>query len=513
MSANQPYCEMTLLLDMFNSKYPIKYLKRINELLMRVDKQTNEKLIHQIMKSSFITSVTILLTSKQYNFENLFYGIVYTNGSKFVPQVLRATIQQFCDNEDINYDDALKLHILKLLAHLSSYAHPHEIKQLSNTTVPPLTKILMTKNISNQVKAETIFTLANLAYHCKKTIHRLMGHGQFMGGILIRSCTTNLIQTLMDFLAKCATTEFPRLNLTMCHDEATAANDRKIKIHSEMVRFMCNIQLVGGNWGENEIVKKAIIALLSMIKECDKNQIYNKQSYIHMIYRIAVTSRLPQIHILKFLFEAGLVREIVEYLQRETSNKMLQHVAIKTLAHILKFREIGQNKVMQLINDGLLNFIETIIKSRDLFYSADKKGIQMKKITMQILENIIENYIPLIEYLFNDDRKILQYISRISVMKCAQKEHCNGMMRIICRCIINADIDKCGQDILHYYHQDLFMNFMMHRMFSNQTDDKTIVLISKMIKRMTRYFNDEVNILIMEQVHVHENLFKILAPN
>lgn len=469
--------ELRTLLATFDQEYPIHYLQRINQLLKNQTESCDYYSL--IFDSDFMSKIIMLLQFKKYNFMNLFDGFVINNCKRYIAKVIGSNVQRFCCDVIINYDDVLTLQILKVFSYFSFYAKSYQIEHLANESpiTPLLTTILMSSITTIQVKAESIFILSNLAEHSGATSHilhdKIESNHKFI----------KLIKLLIVFLTKCEVNQFPRLIISK---HSVSSDALKATIISEILRFMCNFRLI--NWCQPEEMKVCIISLLSMIRACDKHQIHNGESFISMIYRIALTSKSNQIHVLKLLFAKGLIAEVIKYLLVSTCNKKLQHFGIKTMSHCLRF-EIGQAPVKQLIENGLLQVVTSIIKSNDSFY-ARKEGVGIKMNAISILENILENF-PLAECLFRDDTQILQYISKVSVLSSAGVL-CNKLIRTVCKCIVKVN----EQEILYYYHKEMFMNFMLHRMFNDRTDAKTMRTISTMIKKMTRYFNDEVSIFI-----------------
>lgn len=79
---------------MFDQRYPIQYLKQINQLLIVNNHQkipNSPVLINLILDSDLMDKINIIL-AKPYQFMHLFYGLALSNCSRSIPQVINGAV-------------------------------------------------------------------------------------------------------------------------------------------------------------------------------------------------------------------------------------------------------------------------------------------------------------------------------------------------------------------------------------------------------------------------------------
>lgn len=453
-------------LNTFQKEYEITNLKEINKLLFakRNAMGYQENMRDLILSSHLIHGCTLSLKVNNYKLERLIKGYAF---DKYIPVVIISIIKKFCRNVVPNIDDLLKREIMKLFAFIS-LGELTQIKPiLSDTIIQALVTQLVSSN-TIQIKGTVLFTISNLCERDSSMVEKVM---DATNGL-------HLINALCGFLKMCRKQAY---NNVFNFTGVQMGNDKQ-NIFREIFRFM----RLMGSFHTNIFVYRhplLMISLLSLMNGC----IQQNSSWIFMIHRIVkIIPRLAnQSQVIEALYDQNIIDEIIMYLKNNEFKSIMENTALSTIYCVSILKKTSWKKKDSMIKKGLLSVISRIIRSNDVFYQINKKGIAIKACAIGILENMVKTS-QIVKYLF-ENADIIQYISELPVIIYSNRTHYNGYIRTICHCILATNTSK----ILDYFHNEMLMNFLGNCMLKKKTETKTIRLISEAIAILTTYFGDD----------------------
>lgn len=492
--------KLKALFTNYHKEYPLQTLKDINQLI-KSTKQNDikETIINLVIHSNIVTDCICLITKKKDHFSILFTGFVKECAKKIqIPQVLEQLIYFYCGNIQ-NIDDLIKIRTVKLISLISTCSknkteylaqHDHLINTLSS---------MLKGTETIHVTRRLIFTFSNVVADHEDIIQKVISCNEDVTIIV-----EILLKFMNDFEKSTLTTELFLKKFDYTFADGDEAN--KFRKHfrystmTEIIRIIWNFKIVVWFKNVNTSTKLKIIQLLSITKNLHRD-IY-QHYFINMIYMITLGCYNFSNDCINALHDGGVYHEIVKFLKHSILKPKNQYshseyYALRTICCIIDAYplKIDKSKLTNLIQNGLLFVLKKILiitiddsKQRDELFNL------IISCAIKILYGMIKDF-EMVCDLFKYS-KIVQFVCEITMRINVKNEHFQDFIKLICNAIIYTEEDE----ILQYFHDKKFINFMFGVMISKETNIHNLKLISYVLRKITEKFDENIDVNLIRKI-------------